>query len=127
MGRRGNSDFFNYNNMGDTKTTIWQEIGQAIPKFMMAGAYIAIGLVAKFAIDSRDQKLTRTQLLGKGSISFMVGFISFVACRASGHIEWAGVVTPASTMLGETIAVYIFSHLTGWLDWLTEKLKKKTK
>ena len=112
--------------MGDTKTTIWQDVVQAIPKFMMAAAYIAIGLIAKFAIDSRTQKLTKTQLWGKGSISFLVGFISFMTCKALGKIEWAGVVTPASTMLGETIAVYIFTHITGWMDWLTEKLQKKT-
>lgn len=104
-----------------TKYDFWEGIG----KFIMGAAYIAIGIMAKLAIDSKEQKLTRTQLWAKISISFTIGFCSFMACSASGHIKWAGVVTPISTMLGETISIYIFTHINQWMDWFSDKFKKK--
>ena len=50
--------------MGDhkTQTPEWVSL---LGKFLMAAAYIAIGIMAKLAIDSRNQKLTRTQIIIK--------------------------------------------------------------
>lgn len=112
--------------MGDPKTQS-QEWGQLIGKILLAAAYIAIGMIAKLAIDSRQQKLTRWQILFKVAIMFFTGFVSFVACDASGHIKWAGVITPVATMLGETLALYILNNVQSWLDWATAKFKKKDK
>lgn len=110
--------------MGDPKTQN-QEFWPLVGKVLMAGAYIAIGMIAKLAIDSRQEKLSKWQIIFKVCIMFFAGFVSFVACDASGHIKWAGVVTPIATMLGETLAMYILNNVQSWLELITTKLKKK--
>lgn len=110
--------------MGDPKTQANHVVGILIGKVLMGASFILIGMIAKIAIDSSQQRLTKAQIRFKVSVMFLIGFVSFVACEAGGIIKWAGVVTPLATMLGETLAFYILNNAKSWLDWLSKKVKK---
>lgn len=114
---------FNYNAMGEqpnTRYDFWETVG----KVLMAAGYITLGVIAKLAIDSRQVKLTRWQIIFKIAIMLPIGFCSFMACYATNRVLWAGVVTPISTMLGEPVALWILNNVNGWLDWFSAKIKK---
>ena len=114
--------------MGDPKTqaTEWT---QGLAKAMMWLAYMAIGVVGKLAFDSRNSILTSRAIIVKSILSVVVGAMSGLACEAFNHPGWEKLVIPVSTLLGESILVYV---MTKWKDviekyvpWLKDKKSKK--
>jgi hypothetical protein len=100
--------------MGDVKTTVWQEVTQGLGKFLTWGIYILFGVMAKLAFDSRNQILTRKQVVIKTVLSMFSGFMSAVICEHTGRENWIKIVAPVSTLLGESLVVYVMSN---WNDW----------
>lgn len=96
-----------------------------IGKILMGAALITIGMLAKIAIDSNQQKLTTKQIAFKAAIMFAIGFVSFVICDVSGYYKWAAAITPIATMCGENIALWILNNVKTWLDKLNEYFGKK--
>lgn len=109
--------------MGDTKTTLWQEIVQFIPKAMIWTAYILVGVIGKLAFESRANRLTKRQIIIKTALSIFAGIIAAIICEKT-KTEWGKVIVPVSTLLGEGVVVYLMTHwkmiaakiFTGWFD-----------
>lgn len=93
--------------MSDPKS----EIGQFLGKALMAVAYIAIGVCAKLAVDSRNKDLNWKQVVIKSALSIFCGFVAFVICSNTGNTKWGGVVVPVTTLLGESLVIYV---MTNW-------------
>ena len=91
--------------------TIWQEILQGAEKFITWFGYISIGVFAKLAFDSRNAKLSRKSIVIKTVLSIFVGYVSIQSCVFFGYEAYIGLVGPVSTLLGESIIVYI---MTNW-------------
>lgn len=98
--------------MGDPHTTTYQqEMIQAIGKWLMYAAYMLLGIMAKLAVDSKAQKLTRRAIIIKVCLSIFAGAVATSFCEKFGYQKAIGIVVPTSTLLGETIIVYV---MTNW-------------
>ena len=64
--------------MGDTKTTIWQEIMGGLGKVFIWASYILVGIVGKLAFESRANKLNRQQIIVKTSLSIFAGAMAAI-------------------------------------------------
>lgn len=101
--------------MGDNhQPTTWQEIVQGLTKGLVWLGYISIGVMAKLAFDSRKAQLTKKQIVVKSILSIFTGYLAAVLCEQYGYIQWAKVIVPVSTLLGEGIVMYI---MTNWKKW----------
>lgn len=103
--------------MGDTKTTIWNEIGQGFGKMLIWIAYISMAVIAKIAADSRVARLTRRDIIVKTVLSVFVGVMAAVICENFGYQKSGKIIVPVSTLLGEGIVVYV---MTNWRRLLTK-------
>jgi hypothetical protein len=97
--------------MGDSKTTLWNEIGQGFGKLLIWAAYIAMAVLAKIAADSRVARLTRRDIIIKTILSVFVGVLAAIACENFGYRESGKIIVPVATLLGEGIVVYV---MTNW-------------
>jgi hypothetical protein len=106
--------------MGDPQNhTWWEEIIQAFGKGIVWFFYITIGVLAKLAFDSRNNKLTRKQIIVKSVLSIFCGYLSAVLCENFNYTQWAKIVVPVSTLLGEGIVLYI---MTNWKKFVNKFL-----
>ena len=74
--------------MGDPQTTFWQEVGQFFGKaavWVGYAIYISIGVLAKLALDSRSNKLTKKQIVIKSVLSIFAGYLAAVICEYYGY------------------------------------------
>lgn len=116
--------FNNDNKMGDTKTTLWQEITQGLPKLMIWLGYIGIGIIGKLAFESRANRLTKRQIIVKTSLSIFAGVLAAIVCENLGYEKWGKIIVPVVTLIGEGLVVYIMTNwrkiaaklFTGWFD-----------
>ena len=95
--------------MGD-KNTIVNEFIQGFEKALIWLAYITVGVLAKLAFDSRNEHLTRRQIVIKVTLSIFAGYMASVACEATGYTKFAGLIVPVATLLGEGFIVYLMKH-----------------
>lgn len=106
--------------MGDNhQPTTWQEIIQGLSKALVWLVYISIGVLAKLAFDSRKTQLSKKEIIVKSVLSIFCGYIAAVACEQFGYENWAKLVVPVSTLLGEGIVMYV---MTNWRKWLNKIL-----
>lgn len=105
--------------MGDEKITLWQEITQGIGKAAIWFGYISIGVMAKLAFDSRNNVLTRRQIIIKSVLSIFSGFMAAVICEKTGNQEWGKVIVPVATLLGEALVVYVMNN---WRTFISKLL-----
>lgn len=96
--------------MGDEKVTLWNEFTQGMIKAAIWFGYITIGVVAKLAFDSRNNVLSRKDIIIKTVFSIFIGYLSAYICEKTGNLRWIGVIVPVSTLLGEGIVLYIMSN-----------------
>lgn len=115
--------------MGDTKTTLWNEIVQGVGKGLVWIAYISIGVIAKLAFDSRSNKLTTRQIIIKTVLSIFVGVLAAIVCENLHYDMWGKVIVPVSTLIGEGVIVYVMSNwkkiLINWLPSWAQKIVTK--
>lgn len=105
--------------MGDPQTTTWQEIGQFLGKAVVWLGYITIGVLAKLALDSRVNKLTRKEIVIKSVLSIFAGYLAAVLCEYYGYKDLGKIIVPVSTLLGESLVVYF---ITNWRKFLSKIL-----
>jgi len=97
--------------MGDPQnSTWWQEIIQGLAKGLVWLMYITIGVMAKLAFDSRNNQLTRKQIIVKSVLSIFCGYLAAVLCENLHYGNWAKVVVPVSTLMGEALVMYFMSN-----------------
>ncbi len=115
-----------YQAMGDPKTE-GKDLVEGLAKAMMWLAYMAIGVIGKLAFDSRNSILTSRAIIVKSVLSVTVGAMSGLACEALGHESWEKLVIPVSTLLGESLLVYLMTKwkvaLEKYIPWLKDKKK----
>lgn len=114
--------------MGDPKAQ-GTDIVQALAKAMMWLGYMAVGVIGKLAFDSRNSILTARGIILKTILSVAVGIMSGLACEALGHEAWEKLIIPVSTLLGESLLVYVMvkwkTALEKFLPWLKDKRENK--
>jgi len=116
--------------MGDEKVTLWQEIQQGALKALIWGGYISIGVFAKLAFDSRNNVLSRRQVIVKTILSIFIGYLSAYICEKTGQLKWIGVIVPVCTLLGEGIVLHIMNNYKQWFakwlpTWINQLKKDK--
>lgn len=116
--------------MGEPKQTVVQEFMQFIEKGLTWLIYIAIGVMAKLAFDSRSSQLSRRQIIVKAVLSIFVGYMAAVVCEIYHYNRWAKLAVPVATLLGEGIVVYLMSNWKTMLSkimpaWFITKTDKK--
>lgn len=111
--------------------TWWQEVIQGLGKGLIWFFYITLGVLAKLAFDSRSNVLTRKQIIVKSVLSIFCGYIAAVLCENLNYGNWAKVVVPVSTLMGEAIVMYVMSNwkffLNKFLPGSMQSTKDKTK
>jgi hypothetical protein len=75
--------------------------------------------MAKLAFDSRKAQLTKKQIIVKSVLSIFTGYLAAVICEQYGYTQWAKVIVPVATLLGEGIVMY---SMTNWKKWLNKLL-----
>lgn len=114
--------------MGDPKTQ-GTDIVQALAKAAMWISYMAVGVIGKLAFDSRNSILTARAIILKTVLSVVIGIISGLACEALGHEAWEKLIIPVSTLLGESLLVYVMTKwktaLERFVPWLKDKRETK--
>lgn len=106
--------------MGDTKTTVWQQIVQFLPKAMIWLAYITVGIIGKLAFEARVNRLSKRQIITKTALSIFVGIMAAIICENNGYEKWGKVIVPVATLLGEGVVVYLMTHWKRLLaKWFT--------
>lgn len=109
--------------MGDKG--IINEVLQGLEKALVWVAYIAVGVLAKLAFDSRNEHLTRRQIVIKVVLSIFAGYMASIACDAFNYQKFAGLVVPVVTLLGEGVIVHIMkywrTYAVRFLPWFFKK------
>jgi hypothetical protein len=104
--------------MGDEKITIWQELTQGLGKATLWIGYISLGVMAKLAFDSRNNTLTKKQIIVKSVLSIFCGYLAAVICENMGYTNWAKVIVPVSTLLGEALVLYVMNNWRSFVNKL---------
>lgn len=110
--------------MGEPTNTAGEN-GQLIGKFLAWLGYIALGIMAKLAIDSRTAKLGWRQIVIKVMLSLFAGALACFTCEAFHYMRMAPIVVPVATLLGEAIALYIITNWSYWVEKYFPWLKRK--
>lgn len=101
------------------------EITQGLEKALVWILYITAGVLAKLAFDSRNEQLTKKQIVVKVALSIFAGYMASVACETFNYQKFAGLVVPVVTLLGEGVIVHLMKHwrayATKLLPWLNKK------
>jgi hypothetical protein len=117
--------------MADPQQSVWQEIMQGLSKGLIWIAYISIGVLAKLAFDSRNQVLTKKEIVVKSILSIFCGYLAAVICEHTNHSNFAKIIVPVSTLLGEGLILYFMTNwktfankfLPGWFQMPNTKKK----
>lgn len=100
---------------------------QGLAKGAMWIAYMAVGVIGKLAFDSRNSILSARAIILKSILSVTVGAMSGLACEAFHHESWEKLIIPVSTLLGESLLVYIMTKwkkvIEKYVPWLKDKKK----
>lgn len=111
--------------MGDEKQP---DLIQGLAKVAMWISYMAIGVIGKLAFDSRNSVLTARAIILKSVLSVTVGAMSGLACEAFNHAAWEKLIIPVSTLLGESLLVYVMTKwklvIEKYIPWLKDKRPK---
>lgn len=105
--------------MGDIRqpaTEIWQGLGKIATWVIL----ILLSVMAKLAADSRVQRLTKRDIVIKTVLSIFVGVVAAIICESL-RTKWGKVIVPVSTLLGESVIVYV---MTNWQSFLSKLLPR---
>lgn len=116
--------------MADPQHSVWQEITQGLGKGLIWVGYITLGVMAKLAFDSRNERLTKKQIVVKSVLSIFCGYLAAVVCENTHYSNWAKVIVPVSTLLGEGLVLYIMTNWRRFIDkflptWMQSVKKDK--
>ena len=104
--------------MGDPHSTFWQEIEIAFSKALGFLIWIAMGVAAKLALESRTKKLSWKEIISIVVISVFSGYLTAVILEKYGYDDWNKIIVPVSTLLGQSLMNYIMTNWERWAERL---------
>lgn len=103
------------------KTTFWQEVWQFVGKGLIYLFYITLGVVTKLAFEAQTALLSNKQKIIKVVLSIFCGYLAAAICEWQHQQNFAKVIVPVATLLGDNIVNYLISN---WKTFIPKKWRR---